>query len=203
MQIHEDRILIRRGKSVDVDVAVELIMISAESLLVNIFGGGDKSLTQSFLTSAWHIEHGQFGFGQHIVICVDDKPVGICTHWQKKMPDIFASDTAKSIVQFYTAEQAKQVIERSKAATYAILVPPDNAMIIGHVAVLPNYRRCGLAERLVDYVASMSSQQGKTLLGLDVEQTNTSAIKFYKKIGFIKDLDGPDRSPFLHMTMPI
>jgi GNAT superfamily N-acetyltransferase len=198
-----EMVTIRRARSDDKERAVELITMAAESLLTLIFGNGDKQQTKAFLYSAWNIEYGQFGFGQHTVICLDDVPVGICTHWQKQMPDIFAKHTAKSIVDFFTPEQAQQVIMRSKAATYAILIPPEDAMIIGHVAVLPAHRRCGFAEKLVNYIAQLSREQGKNCLGLDVEEDNASAIQFYTQLGFSKDESGPDRSPFVHMKMAL
>lgn len=198
-----DNVTIRPAREDDKERAVELIIMAAESLLVNIFGNGDRQQTAAFLSSAWGIEFGQFGFGQHTVICVDDTPIGICTHWQKEMPDVFAKHTAKSIVDFFTPKQAQQVIIRSRAATYAILIPADDAMIIGHVAILPEFRRRGFAEKLVNHISHVSREQGKKQLGLDVEQDNIPAIQFYTKLGFVKDETGPDRSPFLHMTMSL
>ncbi len=190
---------IRPALASDVDVAVELILAAAESLLVGIFGGGDKQITHDFLTNAWTIKHSQFGYGQHIVVCVDGEVAGICTHWQKDMPEVFAKDTAKSIVDFYTLEQAQDVIARSKAATYAILVPKEASLIIGHVAVLVKFRRLGLAAKLVSFVENIALQKSKTILALDVEQDNHTAIAFYRSIGFVEDSEGPDRSPFMHM----
>lgn len=53
-----------------------------------------------------------------------------------------------------------------------------------NIAVHPDYRRQGLAERLVDSLVAGLREKGSRCLTLEVRQSNTPAIGLYEKLGF-------------------
>ena len=59
----------------------------------------------------------------------------------------------------------------------------DSADIM-NVAVLPDYRRTGLGERLIHSLCAQLSQRGAQSVLLEVRVSNTPAIKLYEKLGF-------------------
>ena len=59
----------------------------------------------------------------------------------------------------------------------------DSADIM-NVAVLPNYRRTGIGERLIHSLCAQLSQRGAQSVLLEVRVSNTPAIKLYEKLGF-------------------
>jgi ribosomal protein S18 acetylase RimI-like enzyme len=55
---------------------------------------------------------------------------------------------------------------------------------IGNVAVLPEYRRRGLARKLVEAAIKLAQGQRATLISLDVIRGNDPAYKLYETLGF-------------------
>ena len=52
------------------------------------------------------------------------------------------------------------------------------------VYVRPNYRGCGLAERMIDHVLAWCASVGVRILRLTVVASNTPAIRCYQRCGF-------------------
>ncbi|MBO5866982.1 MAG: ribosomal protein S18-alanine N-acetyltransferase [Clostridia bacterium] len=53
-----------------------------------------------------------------------------------------------------------------------------------NIAVLPNYRRKGIATKLIDEMLRLSVDKGCKYCELEVNTENTPAIELYKKCGF-------------------
>lgn len=67
--------------------------------------------------------------------------------------------------------------------------PPSTALIM-QIAVEPDYRGSGAADRLVeDFLAEMR-RRGATTVSLGVEDENARAIAFYRRLGFRKAKPG-------------
>ena len=70
------------------------------------------------------------------------------------------------------------------------------------VAVLPEYRRQGIAKEFMRQIEEWSHQRGASALMLEVEQSNESAIELYKSLGYMKisvrmDYYGPGKDAFV------
>jgi GNAT superfamily N-acetyltransferase len=196
-------ISLRAARPDDDKIAISLIMLAARKMLVTIFGDGNENTTLGFLRTAWQIQQSQFGYGRHTIACYNEQPVGICTHWQSNMPEVFAKDTARAILNYYTLDAAKQVINRSQAATLTIAPPRNDELIVGHLAVFSEFQGKGLGAALINFVAECARQQDKRWLGLDVDKENTQAIGFYHHLGFENTTDDTADSPFLHYRRKI
>lgn len=59
-----------------------------------------------------------------------------------------------------------------------------NEVHITTLAVTRQYRRRGVASRLIGVLVEMAAPRGACLLTLEVRPSNTAAINFYKKLGF-------------------
>ena len=57
-------------------------------------------------------------------------------------------------------------------------------MQVGNVAVLPQYRRQGIAKQLVEHACSVAKQQGCELAELEVNTANQGAVGLYNCCGF-------------------
>ena len=55
---------------------------------------------------------------------------------------------------------------------------------IMNVAVHPKWRRCGIAERLIEYLVEELKKRGSHALMLEVRVSNDPAIALYEKLGF-------------------
>ena len=70
------------------------------------------------------------------------------------------------------------------------------------VAVLPEYRRQGIAQEFMRQIEAWARDRGARAMMLEVEQTNDSAIALYTKLGYMKisvrmDYYGPGQDAFV------
>jgi ribosomal-protein-alanine N-acetyltransferase len=70
------------------------------------------------------------------------------------------------------------------------------------VAVLPEYRRQGIAKEFMHQIEEWSKARGASAMMLEVEHTNESAIELYKSLGYMKisvrmDYYGPGKDAFV------
>jgi ribosomal-protein-alanine N-acetyltransferase len=70
------------------------------------------------------------------------------------------------------------------------------------VAVLPEYRRQGIAKEFMRQIEQWSSERGASAMMLEVELSNESAIKLYESLGYMKisvrmDYYGPGKDAFV------
>ncbi len=56
---------------------------------------------------------------------------------------------------------------------------------ITNVAVLPHFRRCGIASQLVDAVVEYCTKNNLNEIALEVRESNIPAASLYKKHGFV------------------
>jgi len=64
-----------------------------------------------------------------------------------------------------------------------LTVPPDGEIL--NLAVMPEYRRQGLADRLFDTCLAYCRDVGIEMLFLEVRASNTPAVSLYEKRGFV------------------
>jgi len=70
------------------------------------------------------------------------------------------------------------------------------------VAVLPEFRRQGIAKEFMRQIEQWSKERGASAMMLEVEHTNESAIELYKALGYMKisvrmDYYGPGNDAFV------
>lgn len=70
------------------------------------------------------------------------------------------------------------------------------------VAVLPEFRRQGIAKEFMRQIEQWSHDRGASAMMLEVEHTNESAIKLYESLGYMKisvrmDYYGPGQDAFV------
>jgi [ribosomal protein S18]-alanine N-acetyltransferase len=70
------------------------------------------------------------------------------------------------------------------------------------VAVLPDFRRQGIAREFMRQIEQWSKERGASAMMLEVEQSNSSAIELYTSLGYMKisvrmDYYGPDQDAFV------
>lgn len=63
-------------------------------------------------------------------------------------------------------------------------IDSDEVIVLHVLAVHPDHRGKGLAQRLVENVIELERVAGKKALRLDVIENNTTAEKLYRKLGF-------------------
>ena len=70
------------------------------------------------------------------------------------------------------------------------------------VAVLPDFRRQGIAREFMRQIEQWSKERGASAMMLEVEQSNSAAIELYRSLGYMKisvrmDYYGPGHDAFV------
>ena len=70
------------------------------------------------------------------------------------------------------------------------------------VAVLPDFRRQGIAREFMRQIEQWSKERGASAMMLEVEQSNSAAIELYTSMGYVKisvrmDYYGPGQDAFV------
>lgn len=95
--------------------------------------------------------------------------------WSEKS---FEDSLALSYAHFYIAESGDRI------AGYVGLYNVADEGDITNIAVLPQYRRKGIASRLISEVIRFSEELGIRAINLEVRESNKNAISLYTKNGF-------------------
>lgn len=74
--------------------------------------------------------------------------------------------------------------ENCKVCGYCGMYTSFEVGAINNVGVLPEYRRNGIADKLLSELISYSKNNGISIITLEVRTSNTSAIALYEKHGF-------------------
>jgi ribosomal-protein-alanine N-acetyltransferase len=104
------------------------------------------------------------------------------------------------IVAEHNSKIVGYVIGREEITDDDLLLPSDSSIILNHIraektgdiislAVIPNYRRRGIAHLMIDYILERLEKSDVKQVVLMVKVNNDPAINLYKKAGFqIKQL---------------
>lgn len=101
-----------------------------------------------------------------------------------------------SLLESWNEQNYKESLENPN---YCILTAKFDNKIVGfismycaanegyicNIAVEKNYRKCGIGTSLMNDIITLSKGKDLKFLTLEVRESNTGAIKFYEKLGFI------------------
>ncbi len=92
--------------------------------------------------------------------------------------DALVSELSNPLAVFRVAEIDGQV------AGYVGMQHVVDEGYICNIAVFPQYRRLGVATRLMECLMDYAKEQDMEMISLEVRPSNLGAIRFYEKFGF-------------------
>lgn len=99
--------------------------------------------------------------------------------------DRFPRRNLRRLLRSRTARIAVAESEGDAAAYVAILTRANSRIArLYSIAVDPDFRRCGLAEALIDWAERESRRLGKERLRLELRPSNRAALRLYERAGF-------------------
>lgn len=180
-------IKIRQGVASDAAQTAPLILSAAESLLVSIFGHNQSKTADGYLSHAWRLGGGQYGYQNHWVAEEGDNILGVITSWHSKLGAEFDRATLDSITSYFTLDEAMAVLMRNQTVAVNLTPPSNTELMLGHVAVAENAKRKGIGFALIESMHARAEKLNKRKLVLDVELINVDAIRFYQRAGFTEE----------------
>ena len=180
-------IKIRQGVASDAAQTTPLILNAAQSLLTSIFGQNKNKTAEGYLSHAWELGGGQYGFKNHWVACSGDEVLGVVTSWYSKLGATFDRATLDSITSYFTLDEAMTVLMRNQTVAINLTPPTNTELMIGHLSVEESARRTGVGTILVDAMQARAEKLNKRKVVLDVEVSNVPAIRFYQRHSFVEE----------------
>ena len=198
---------VRQANAVDGKDAVALIISSAPVALNRLFSQHTVErdyLAKIFLIKAFAEQAGQFGYGNHWVIEIDNKVAAIGCGWQFDMGETYVQATLESMTRYYQGTDVLEVLHRCQALQQVFARPGVDEMCVGHIGVADEFQRQGLCSQLLAHFESLAKANNKQALTLDVKQDNFAAIHCYQRFGFKVVRTTQDASPmslgiYVHM----
>ena len=95
--------------------------------------------------------------------------------WNEKLVESEFSNTFSTFVAY---------IVSNTVVGYVSFRTVFEEMQVGNVAVLPQYRRQGIARQLVDYACQYAKQKGCEIAELEVNTANLGGVALYRACGF-------------------
>ena len=181
------KIEIRQGEASDAAQTTPLILNAAQSLLTSIFGHNKNKTAEGYLSHAWELGGGQYGFKNHWVACSGEEVLGVVTAWHSKLGAAFDRATLDSITSYFTLDEAMTVLMRNQTVAVNLTPPTNTEFMVGHLSVEESARRTGVGSMLVDAMQVRAKKLKKRKLVLDVEVSNVSAIRFYQRHDFVEE----------------
>ncbi len=178
---------IRQGVASDAAQTAPLILSAAQSLLTSIFGHNRNKTADGYLSHAWALGGGQYGFNNHWVACKGDEVLGVVTCWHSKLGAAFDRATLDSITSYFTLDEAMTVLMRNQTVAINLTPPTNTELMIGHLSVAESARRSGVGSQLIDTMQARAAKLQKRKLVLDVEVSNIPAIRFYQRHDFVEE----------------
>ncbi|MBE6918512.1 MAG: ribosomal-protein-alanine N-acetyltransferase [Ruminococcaceae bacterium] len=97
--------------------------------------------------------------------------------WNRRM---LAEELENQCAAFLVAEDG----ESGEVLGYAGLLVVADEGYITNVAVFPEYRRCGIAAKILEVYLNFAKANQLAFVTLEVRPTNTAAIALYQRYGF-------------------
>ncbi|BFT32000.1 hypothetical protein D210916BOD24_31760 [Alteromonas sp. D210916BOD_24] len=180
-------IKIRQGAASDVAQTAPLILSAAESLLTCIFDESRDKTADGYLSHAWQLGGGQYGYKNHWVAVQGERVLGVVTSWHSRLGVQFDRATLDSITSYFTLDEAIMVLMRNQTVAVGLTPPTNTELMVGHLAVSEDNQRNGIGSLLIDTMQRRAEKLKKRKLVLDVEIANIAAIRFYQRLNFTEE----------------
>jgi len=175
----------RPAQAADVDAAVPLIYSSGPAAFDFAFSHARRGTPLAYLRRAFLDGSGEFGWRNHVVMCLDGQLAGIGAGYTGRTALPFMVAAARQIIGQYGLVGATGVIARGLRVE-AVIPPPTQSrqLYLAHLGVRPELRGQGLGSQLIEHLLNRGRELGLQEAALDVSLENPRAQALYERWGF-------------------
>lgn len=179
-------ITIRPACKKDIEQAIPLMFSSGPNSFRYVFSVNDKDEALDFLKFAFAKGHGEFGYNNHYVACIDGEVVGLLGYRRAKDSLAYTFSAIRNIISYYGWRDGVKVIAHGLRFEALVKPPKAGRPCIHNLGVAESTRGKGVGAQLIAFAEEKAKQQGKKIVCLDVAEYNTLAKKLYERLGFIE-----------------
>lgn len=114
--------------------------------------------------------------------------------------ETFLRDVSKKYSDCATVVAIKNETETMGYAAYYKNDIVNKKAFLSMIVVGRKFQGSGFGQKLLDYVIHDSRKSGMQILSLEVNKSNCTALKFYRKNGFVNEYEN-DSSFFMLLTL--
>ena len=171
--------MIRKATPHDVEAIVAAIYEAGHEFLPWLFGANHRRIIHELAIS----ESSSFSWTNTYIYEHHGKTAGVVICYPSKLESEMDKGTHRIFRHYMGFWELFWFIRRARKAV-RYFVKPSNSYYILALAVFTEFRGQGIAGKLLEYVASYAHKGNYSLLALEVENNNHSAIRSYQKNGF-------------------
>lgn len=164
-------------------VAARLLADTMAGFGVAVLGAGDEALETRVLTKWFSEKENRFSHQFAHIARFEGEVAGLLLGFPGREAVRLSLACRHSILKVYRFRELVRMIWRGKVLGSNREAEKDE-FLVAHVAVLPQFRRKGIASVLLDKAVSLAKDSGLTKLVLEVEIGNEPAITCYERFGF-------------------
>lgn len=171
-------IVVRRASKEDAEGSANLILISAPSLFLTMFGDEAKQTIKYLFVQNKNL----FSFEHTYVAEVEDKDAGIILGYSYDARIKESIRTGRLLLNHSSLKFITKF--HSWVSLYSVGNISRDEYYISNLAVYPEYRGLGIGTRLIYEAENEAKKCGLKRIALDVEIDNEKAINFYRKLKY-------------------
>lgn len=172
---------IRPARATDGAQAVPLIYSAGPEGFEYIFSQGRRR-AQDFLDYAFNNAEGLFGHGNHRVVELEGRVVGIGAFYSGIEYNRLSQATMLQVLGFYRLG-SPWVLRRAVQSTRWLPPPGRKTLYVANLGVASHQRSRGIGTHLLNEQLAHARRLGKQKFALDVAATNIAAQRLYEHLG--------------------
>jgi ribosomal protein S18 acetylase RimI-like enzyme len=174
------------AKADDADIAAKLSFMAYNDFAYEIFGGKDENEVLNYFKKLWVLKRNRFSFEYSYMVKVDEKLAGLMTCYPGSFCKKLVMPTVSHLIAIGKNNFLWYVLTHINISYHfaRTVEAMDDEFYIGTLAVLPEYRACGIGSKMIDFMRILAEKQGFHKCSLLVEGDNMNGLGFYEKNGF-------------------
>lgn len=173
-----------RATPEEVSEAARLLADTMMGFGVAVLGAGDEDLELRALTHWFTTKGNRFSHEHTHIARVQGELAGLLLCFAGRDAAQLSLACRHSIIKLYGARNLAKLIWRGMVLGHTREAEKDE-FLVAHVAVFDEFRRKGIATRLLEKAVSLATEEGFLKVVLEVEIGNSPAIECYQRFGFV------------------
>ena len=169
------------------EISTQAARLLADTMMgfgVAVLGAGDESLELRALAHWFTATGNRFSYEYTHIVRLQGEVAGLLLCFAGRDATQLSLACRHSILKLYGARNLVKLIWRGMVLGHTREAEKDE-FLVAHVAVFDEFRRKGIATKLLEKAVTLAKEEGFSNVVLEVEIGNIPAIECYQRFGFV------------------
>ncbi|WP_414838954.1 GNAT family N-acetyltransferase [Carnobacterium sp. TMP28] len=168
--------MIRMAKKEEIKELCDFIWIVLKDMELPILTEFPEASLKTLMQEAMLDENYRYSYRNGVVCVRDNQVAGVCFGYKGELEPIIDQPMTKIMEQLNVKNRSLFTDEETQPGEW----------YLDTLVTAPNFRRQGVALRLLSALPEVVKKQGEAIIGLNCDQDNDSAKQLYEKMGYRK-----------------